>query len=97
MDRLLAERIFGVPWTALAAVALAVAAVYLFVDTSAGSSGLRWIVMRWFHSACWLLLALAALAMARITPMPVGWANILGIAGGVTYAIFLATTMLGRG
>lgn len=46
MDRLLAERIFGVPWTALAAVALAVAAVYLFVDTSAGSSGLRWIVMR---------------------------------------------------
>ena len=96
MDRLLAERIFGVPWTLLVAAALAVAAVYLFVDTSGSSSGLRWIVLRWFHSLCWLLLALAALAMARITPLPVRWAGPLGMAGGATYAIFIATTMLSR-
>jgi hypothetical protein len=96
MDKLLAEKIFGVPWTILVAIALVVAIIYVFVDTSAGATGLRWIVMRWFHSLCWLLLALAALAMARITALPVSWANPFGIAGGVTYAIFIATTMLGR-
>ena len=96
MDRLLAERIFGVPWTLLVAAALAIAAVYLFVDTSGSASGLRWIVLRWFHSLCWLLLAMAALAMARITPLPASRAGPLGMAGGATYAIFIATTMLGR-
>ncbi|WP_137151683.1 hypothetical protein [Devosia sp. FKR38] len=96
MTRLFAERLWGVPWSVLAVLALVIAAIYVVVDTSGGAVGLRWWVLRWLHSLCWLLLALAALAMARITPLPPHWANGLALAGGVAYAIFIATSVLGR-
>lgn len=94
MDRLFAERIWGIPWIILAAAALAIMIVYLFVDTSHGATGPAWIVLRWFHSLCWLFLALAALAMAMTTPLPVHWAKPLAILGGATYAIFAITGLM---
>ena len=94
MDRLFVERIWGLPWSVLALVALGVMAVYLVLDTSNGATGVAWIVLRWFHSLCWLLLALAAVAMARITPIPLDWAKPLGIAGGLTYAVFVVTSLM---
>ena len=94
MDRLLAERIWGIPWSILALAALAVAVVYLVLDTSGQSTGANWVVLRWFHPLCWLLLALAALAMSQLTPLSPGWARPLAIAGGAIYAIFLATSLL---
>ena len=97
MTRLFAERIWGVPWSVLALLALAIAVIYVVIDTAGDAAGLRWWVLRWFHSLCWLLLALAALAMARITPLPPQWANSLAVAGGAAYAIFIATSFLGRG
>jgi len=94
MDRLLAERLWGVPWSVLALVALAVMVVYLVLDTSNGATGPSWIVLRWFHSLCWMFLASAALAMAKISPIPLDWAKPLGIAGAVTYAVFVVTSLL---
>jgi peptidoglycan/LPS O-acetylase OafA/YrhL len=94
MDRLLAERLWGIPWTVLATVALAVMAVYLVLDTSHNATGFSWFVMRWFHSLCWLLLALAALAKAKVTPIPVDWASPIAIAGGITYAVFMAVSVM---
>lgn len=94
MDRLLAERLWGIPWSVLALIAVIVMAVYLVLDTSHGASGLSWFVLRWFHSVCWLFLALAALAMAKLTPIPSDWATPLAIAGGVTYAVFMATSLM---
>ena len=94
MDRLLAEKIWGIPWSALALVALGVMAVYLVLDTSQGATGISWFILRWFHSLCWLLLALAAFSMARVTPMPADWARPLAIAGGLTYAVFMVTSFL---
>ena len=38
--------------------------------------------------------ALAALATARVTPMPADWAKPLAIAGGLTYAVFMVTSLL---
>lgn len=96
MDRLFAERIYGIPWTALALVAIGVAVVFLVVDLSAGATGLRFIVVRWFHALVWLLLALAALAMARITPLPAAWAGPIAAAGGVAYLVFLGFSLAGR-
>ena len=49
-----------------------------------------------FGTLCWLLLALAALAMARVTPIPVTWAGTLSTLGGLTYAIFLSATLFWR-
>jgi hypothetical protein len=93
MEQLLAERIFGIPWVVLALLALAVAVVFVVVDTSAGTNGLRWLATRWLHSLCWLLLGLAALAMARVTPLPAGWAVPLAAGGGVAYLVFLLATL----
>lgn len=94
MDKLLAEKIWGIPWSALALVALGVMAVYLVLDTTQGTTGLNWSILRWFHSLCWLLLALAAITMARITPLPVDWARPLAVAGGLAYAVFFITGLL---
>lgn len=96
VDLLVAERIFGVPWTVLALVALAAAVLFLVVDLSAGATGLRWVVVRWFHSLCWLLLMLAALAMAGITPLPAEWAGPIAGTGGVVYLAFLGFALAGR-
>ena len=96
MDRLFAERFYGIPWTLLALIALAVTIVFLVIDLSAGASGLRWIVVRWGHALVWLLLMLGALAMSRITPLPVAWAGPLAAAGGVLYLVFLGFSLSGR-
>ena len=94
MDKLLAEKIWGIPWSLLALMALGVMAVYLVLDTSHGATGLAWFVLRWFHSLCWLLLALAALAMAKVSPIPAQWASPLAVAGGLTYAVFMGTNLM---
>ena len=94
MDRLLAERIWGIPWSVLALAALGVMTLYLVLDTSHGATGVNWFILRWFHSLCWLLLALDALAMAKITPIRSEWATPLAVAGGVTYAVFMVTSLM---
>lgn len=88
MGNPLSETIFGIPWLVLACVALIVAAAYVVFDTSMGNSGLRWVVLRWFHPLCWVLLTLAAIGKAKITPLPETWAGPIAAAGGVTYLIF---------
>jgi hypothetical protein len=93
MDRLLAEKLWGIPWSVLALIALGVMVVYLVLDTSHGATGVSWFIMRWFHSLCWLLLALAALAMAKITPLPPEWAGPMAVAAGLTYAVFMLTSL----
>jgi hypothetical protein len=94
MDKLLAHRIWGIPWSVLALVALGITIVYLIIDTSHGTSGLSWIILRWFHSLCWLFLTLAALSMSKITPLPVAWALPLAVTGGAIYAIFVITGLV---
>jgi hypothetical protein len=90
MGNLFTATIFGVPWIALAAGALIVAIAYVFIDTSLGSSGPRWVVLRWFHPLCWVLLSAAALAKARLTPLPEDWAAPIAALGGVAYLVFAA-------
>jgi hypothetical protein len=86
--RAFSETIFGVPWLVLAALALVVAGVYVAIDTGAGADGLGWFVLRWFHPLCWLFLASAALARAKVTPLPVEWAGTLGAIGAGLYLVF---------
>jgi hypothetical protein len=83
MDKLLAHRIWGIPWSVLALVALGITIVYLIIDTSHGTSGLSWII-----------LTLAALSMSKITPLPVAWALPLAVTGGAIYAIFVITGLV---
>ena len=93
MPGLFEERVFGVPWSVLAAIGFAVAIAYAIIDTSRGTSGLTWVVLRWFHPACWLLLCLAALAMSRVTPLPATWAGPVAALGGLCYLIFAVLSL----
>jgi hypothetical protein len=92
------QTILGVPWLVLASLALVVAVVYVVIDTGAGASGLAWVVLRWFHPLCWLFLASAALARAKVTPLPVDWAGTLAGIGGGLYLVFgLVWLLRGQG
>ena len=53
--------------------------------------------MRWAHPAVWVLLAIAALAMTRLTPLPAAWAGPIGATGGVLYLVFIVAMLSGRG
>jgi peptidoglycan/LPS O-acetylase OafA/YrhL len=92
-----AERVFGIPWLVLAGAAAVVAAVYIFVPIGTDVTGLRWFVLRWFHTIAWLFLALAALARSKVTGTPVEFAAPLGATGGLIYVIFMLTTLAGGG
>jgi hypothetical protein len=74
-----------------------VSLVYLFVPTAADAAGLRWFVLRWFHTIAWVLLALAALARSKATWTPVEFAAPLGATGGLIYVVFMLTTLAGGG
>jgi hypothetical protein len=91
MSDVLAETVFGVPWIVIAAAAFAVAIVYAVIDMSAGTTGPRQFVLRWFHSLCWVLLCLAALARTKLTPLPEDWALSLGALGGIAYLAFVGS------
>lgn len=90
---MLDEKLFGIPLTLLAIAASLVAAIYLIWDLTGSTTGWRWLVLRWAHGLCWVLLALAALAKARIAPVPETWAQPLAIAGGLVYAAFIVTNL----
>jgi hypothetical protein len=92
-EQLFAERIFGIPWMVAVLIAVGVAVAYMIIDTAGASSGWRWFILRWFHSLCWLCLAVAALAMTKATSLPAGWAGPIGAVGGVIYLVYLATML----
>lgn len=94
---LFSETLLGIPWTLLAIAALIVAVVFAVIDTSGTSEGWRWFVLRWGHSLCWVFLGAAALAMTRVTLMPVEWAGRLAALGGLLYLAFFVTMATGRG
>lgn len=83
----------GVPWVIWGIGALAVAAVFVFVVPSAdqveAARGLSFVVLRWFHSLCWVLLALnffvRAVGKAGLNRV----ANLLAAGGGIAYAIYM--------
>lgn len=76
--------------------ALAIAAVYLFVVPSeaANVTGAAWLVLRYGHSACWVLLALAAgLWLVGVSKKIVTWVSYGALA---CYALFILTLITVR-
>jgi hypothetical protein len=57
----MAPGLLNVPWALWAGLAFAIAAVFTIVAPgSSGTTGLRFVVLRWFHPLTWLLLGLSA-------------------------------------
>ncbi len=97
----MSETFLGFPFQAWAILCLAVAVAYYFKwpkpkpdRTGPPRSAVVHIILRWFHSAVWLLLALACYLWAS---GPAAVANALALAALAVYVVFLATLLADRG
>lgn len=81
----------NLPWFVWAALALVVATVYAFVwpQKAAGAvTGFRFFIIRWGHTLTWVLLAINFL-LRGISPSLNGMANLVAVAGGISYFLFM--------
>ncbi|MCU0494203.1 MAG: hypothetical protein MUD01_21645 [Chloroflexaceae bacterium] len=89
----MAERVFGLPWPVWGGLALLLALVWCFVwpsdKVSSTTGSMQFFLLRWGHALVWLLLATMCFLKASGTSMLAGWANAVGMLGGLTYAAFL--------
>jgi len=87
------ERRLGLPLPVWGGLALAVALVFAFVVPNKAvvlnASGLRFFILRWFHSLAWV--ALAAAAFFRAAGGASGTARMIAFAGLPLYLIYLFT------
>ena len=82
----------NLPWFLWAALALIVAVIYSFVWPNRNvtlTSGFRFFILRWGHALTWLLIAINFL-LRGISPSLNGAANLIALAGGLIYILFLA-------
>jgi hypothetical protein len=88
----------NLPWFVWAGLALVVAVVYSFVwpeKVGTAATGFRFFILRWGHALTWLLLALNFL-LRGLSPSLNGAANLVALAGGGLYFLFLIMTFMVR-
>lgn len=81
----------NLPWFVWAGLALVVAVIYSFVwpqKAGEAAGGFRFFILRWGHALTWFLLALNFI-LRGISPSLNGAANLIGLAGGIMYALFI--------
>lgn len=87
----------NIPWLVWGGLALVVALVFVFFVPGAekinATSGFQHIIVRWFHSLCWLLLAINFFLRAIGSDSVNGIANLVAAAGGITYALYMVNFM----
>jgi hypothetical protein len=87
--------LLGIPFWVLGLAALGMAGLYaVFVPRKQqvmAMSGQKFIILRWFHSLVWVLLAGAAFIMAIGNPALTGIAQLVAAAGGGVYVVYMAT------
>lgn len=78
-------------------VALVIAGIFaVFVpnrDKVMAAAGWRYLVLRWFHSLVWVLLALAFFMAATGDAALQPFVSPVGMLGGITYLIYIVTIM----
>ena len=86
----------NLPWFVWAGLALAVAVVYSFVwpqKAVNAASDFRFFILRWGHALTWILLA-ANFLLRGISPAWNSAANLVALASGLMYALFLYTSVV---
>lgn len=83
----------NLPWAVWGAIAVAIALVFVFfvpgADKIDTTSGIHFTVLRWFHSLCWLLIALNFFLRATNNETLAGIANLVAAGGGLVYLVFI--------
>ena len=88
----------NVPWFVWAGLALVVAVVYSFVwpqKAAITSTGFRFFILRWGHALTWILLAVNFL-LRGLSPSLNNVANIVALAGGLMYVLFMVMAFVVR-
>jgi len=88
----------NVPWLLWAGLALIIAVIYSFVwphKAVTATTGLRFFVLRWGHALTWILLAIN-FVLRGIDPGLNGGANIVALAGGLMYLLFMVMTFVAK-
>ena len=95
--------LLGVPLLVWGCLCLLVAGIYLVYSPGLGDTGRlnsnpawRYLVLRWFHSIVWLLLALSCFIWGEYIAGGAALANVLAIVSLVIYVIFILTFISGR-
>jgi hypothetical protein len=84
--------LWGLPWVVWAGLAYVVAAVFAFVAPgSAGTTGLQYVILRWFHPLTWLLLGSSALIRGFAAGGAAAAADRVAQLALVVYVVFLVT------
>jgi len=87
------NKLLGLPLVMWAGVCLVMALIWVRIwpsDRIAVDSGLRFIVLRWFHALTWLLLAIAALVAAFSPAGVTKEASRIALLALVVYLMFMA-------
>jgi hypothetical protein len=84
----------------LGCACLIVAAAYVFFWPRPKPGTVRplWrhIVLRWGHSAVWVVLAASFFLRSLDADALVGQANVLALVGGLLYVVFIAASVIDR-
>jgi hypothetical protein len=90
----------GVSWIIWGAIALIIAGLFaVFVPyrkQMAGAEGIRYVILRWFHSLLWLMLAVSFFLRLTEATAAQGAANLIAAAAGMLYGIFMITLFTSR-
>lgn len=86
----------NLPWFAWALLATVIALIYAFVwpqKAAEMASGFRFVIIRWGHALVWLLLA-TNFVLRGISPSLNGIANVIALAGGFVYFLFIVMSFV---
>ena len=86
----------NLPWFLWAGLALMLAVVWVYVGPHTKltpTPGFRFFIIRWGHALTWLCLAVNFL-LRGLSPSLDGAANLIALAGGVIYLLFMLMTFV---
>ena len=87
----------NIPIYGWAIVALVIAGIFaVFVpsaDKVAALEGMTFIIVRWFHSLVWVLLAISFFLRGTGNDSLRGASDLTAILGGLCYAVYLITSL----
>jgi hypothetical protein len=86
----------ALPWFVWAVLALLIAVIYTFIwpqKAVTETAGFRFLLLRWGHAVTWLLLTIN-FVVRGISPSLHDAANLVALAGGLIYLLFLLSTFV---
>lgn len=91
----MATGFLNISWIVWGGLALLIALIFVVFIPSANkvnaTTGTTFIMVRWFHSLCWALLALNFFLRELGSAGANGVANLLAAAGGIAYLFYLVS------